>query len=71
MPIVSAATAFTCQSTGQTYILVINEALWFGDRLENSLINPNQLRFGGIIVNDNPFDPHIPISIQTDDVDIP
>jgi len=71
VPIVSAATAFTCQRTGQTYILVINEALWFGDRLENSLINPNQLRFGGTIVNDNPFDPQIPISIQTDDVDIP
>ena len=33
VPIVSAATAFTCQRTGQTYILVINEALWFGDRL--------------------------------------
>ena len=71
VPIVSAATAFTCQRTGQTYILVINEALWFGDRLENSLINPNQLRFGGAIVNDNPFDPQIPISIQTDEVDIP
>ena len=67
----TAATAYTCQDTGQTYILVINEALWFGDRLSNSLINPNQLRFGGITVNDNPFDPHMPISIKTPDVDIP
>jgi hypothetical protein len=66
-----AATAYTCQTTGQTYILVINEAHWFGDRLPNSLINPNQLRFGGVTVNDNPFDPHVPISIKTDDVDIP
>jgi hypothetical protein len=68
---VTAATAYTCQDTGQTYILVINEALWFGDRLAHSLINPNQLRFGGITVNDNPFDPHVPISIKTSDVDIP
>ncbi len=71
IPIVTAATAYTCQDTGQTYILVINEALWFGDRLAHSLINPNQLRFGGITVNDNPFDPHVPISIKTSDVDIP
>ena len=71
IPIVSAATAFTCQDTGQTFILVINEALWFGDRLAHSLINLNQVRFRGITVNDNPFDPRNPISIKTDNVDIP
>jgi hypothetical protein len=39
--------------------------------LANSLINPNQVRFSGITVNDNPFDPRNPISIKTDDVEIP
>ena len=71
IPIVTAATAFTCQHTGKTFILVINEALWFGDRLARSLINPNQMRFGGITVQDNPFDSQAPISIKTADVDIP
>ena len=29
---------------GQTYILVLHEALWIGDKLYNTLFNPNQLR---------------------------
>ncbi len=71
MPIVSAATAFTCQASGLTYILIINEGLWFGDRLSNSLINPNQLRFSGITVHDNPFNPVEPIGIDTPELRIP
>jgi len=38
--ICSGATAFD-DGDGGTYILVINEALWFGDRMQHSLINPN------------------------------
>jgi hypothetical protein len=71
IPIVSAATAYTDQETGQTYILVINEGLWFGDKLTNSLLNPNQLRFAGTTVFDNPFDRINPISIHHDDLIIP
>ena len=71
VPIVSAATAYTDQNTGQTYILIINEGLWFGDKLANSLINPNQLRFAGTTVFDNPFDRDNPISIHSDDLVIP
>ena len=70
IPIVSAATAFTCQESGLTYILIINEGLWFGDKLTNSLINPNQLRFVGVLVQDNPFDAN-PIAIETQDINIP
>jgi hypothetical protein len=55
VPIVSGATAWTSQSTGDTYILVFNEALWMGDTMDHSLLNPNQMRHYGIQVNDNPY----------------
>ena len=55
VPIVTGATAVTSSSTGMTYILVFNEAIWMGDLLDHSLINPNQLRSYGIEVQDNPF----------------
>ena len=56
VPIVTGATAWTSKVNGQTYILVFNEALWMGDVLEHSLINPNQLRHFGVTVQDNPYD---------------
>jgi hypothetical protein len=42
--IVTGATAWTSQVTGETCILVFNEALWMGEVLEHSLLNPNQMR---------------------------
>jgi hypothetical protein len=71
MPIVCGATAFTCQTTGETFILVINEGLFFGDKLEHSLLNPNQLRYSGVVVADNPFNQAEPLSFSTTDLDIP
>ncbi len=68
VPIVNGATKYTDQVTGQVYILVINEGLWFGDKLTNSLINPNQLRYAGIIVQDNPFHSTDPLAITHEDV---
>ena len=43
VPIITGATAYTCQHTGQTYILIINEGLWLGTKMDHSLLNPNQL----------------------------
>jgi hypothetical protein len=57
VPVASAATAWDDPDTGQTTILVFHQGLWFGDKLENSLINPNQCRMHGIELCDNPFDP--------------
>ena len=37
---------------GQSYLLVIHEALYFGDRMLHSLICPNQLQSFGIKVHD-------------------
>ena len=53
IPIGTAATAWTDRS-GQTYILRLNQALLFGDRLDHSLLCPNQLRFFGQKVDDVP-----------------
>ena len=39
---------------GSTRLLIFNQVLYFGDRLEHSLICPNQLRSNGVIVNDIP-----------------
>ena len=56
IPIVSGATAVQDRVTGETLILVFNEALWYGDRMNHSLINPNQMRHFGVTVQDNPYD---------------
>ena len=48
VPIVSGATAYDCPYSGITYILVLNKALYYGMRLDHSLINPNQVRQFGI-----------------------
>ena len=72
IPVVTGATAWTSAETGETYILVFHEALWFGDRLDHSLINPNQLRHFGIDVVDNPYaDTPMGIKLGDDDDDIP
>ena len=44
---------------GQLYILIIHEALYFGDHLKQTLLNPNQLQLHGLLVKDAPrqFDP--------------
>ena len=55
VPIVTAATAWTCQDSGETYILVFHEGLWMGESMPNTLINPNQLRAYGCTVQDNPY----------------
>ena len=52
VPIVSGATAWDDPVTGQTFILVINEGLYYGNKMNHSLINPNQIRDYGIPVWD-------------------
>ena len=66
IPIVTAATAWQSSTTGQTYILIFNEALWMGESMDSTLINPNQLRHYGTFVQDNPMS-DLPLSIITED----
>jgi len=55
IPICTAATAVDLDS-GETIILELGQGLWRGDRMDHSLINPNQCRFFGIRVYDDPTD---------------
>ena len=54
VPIVQAAAAYTDPDTGRTSILIINEALYMGSNLGTSYLNPNQIRYHGVIVDDIP-----------------
>ena len=71
VPIVSGATAYTCPTSGHTFILIVNEALYYGTRLDHSLFNQNQIRKYKIPLWDNPFDAQRPLGIETDQLFIP
>jgi len=62
IPIYTAATEVELD-TGET-ILQIGQGLWFGDRLNHSLINPNKCRSYGFSVCDDPTDPNRDIRIE-------
>ena len=68
VPIARAGTAWTSPVSGVTYILVFNEGLWMGDKMDHTLINPNQMRHFGIKVQDNPYD-DAPLYLMTEDGD--
>jgi hypothetical protein len=74
IPVATVGSLWVNPADGQHYILVLNEALlYFGDLLDHSLINPNQIRnYLGDVVQDNPFDSRpIRIRIESHDVEIP
>jgi hypothetical protein len=50
----TAATAFIDLKSGETFILILNQALLMTDRLKSSLLCPNQLRAYGHTVHDTP-----------------
>ena len=53
VPVVEAITAYNHQ-TGKTFILVLAQVLYLGDRQEPSLLCPNQMRSYRIVVDDVP-----------------
>lgn len=66
IPIVTATTSWQSKSTGQVYIIVLEEVLWMGDLMKTTLINPNQSRHFGIVVQDDPTS-NIPMHLRTKD----
>jgi hypothetical protein len=54
IPIVKATLAYDHPQTGEVILWVINQALYFGDQLDEVLLNPNQIRAYGNIVDDVP-----------------
>ena len=57
VPVITGATLWTSPHDGDEFILIFNEALWMGDTLQHTLVNPNQHRVYGTTVQDNPFAP--------------
>ena len=54
VPIATVATVWEDPRNGELWLLVIHEALFFGSKLTDSLLCPNQLRAAGITVQDTP-----------------
>ncbi len=49
VPIVTGDTAYDDVAIGETYILLFHEALYYGTKIDHSLINPNQCRHLSLI----------------------
>ena len=71
VPIVNASTAYTNTNTGETLILRFNQVLWYGKKLEMSLIYLNQIRHCGFTLSDDPTDKSRKFGIEGDGFDIP
>ena len=71
--VVQGATAYDIDETGETIILIYNQSLYFGDRLDHTLTNPYQLQAFWHSVCDDPYDPNqdLRIHIQGTDIFIP
>ena len=67
-PITTILMIWESPKTGELWMLVIHEVLYFGDRLKESLLCPNQLRAAGILVQEAPtqFD-----SVLTHSITVP
>jgi hypothetical protein len=63
----AAATAWDDPITGHTSILEFHQGLWFGSKLPNSLIYPNQCRMFGISLCNDPFDLHRKLKMYDND----
>ena len=61
IPIGTSCGAYDCDKTGETYLLIWHESLYFGDRLPMTLVNPNQVRDSGTLWTTAPgSSSHIP-----------
>ena len=66
MPIVTCETAIELENK-LTVILVFGQGLWFGYRMDNILINPNQCIHYGILVRDDPTNNYRDLRLAIDD----
>ena len=70
IPVGKCCSVWTSPDTGEEFLLVIDQALWFGSSLEHSLVNPNQIRDFGIPVWDDPYTTG-KFGIELDSFDLP
>ena len=55
VPMVQAATSYDNPDTGETAIIIFNEAVWIAETMYHTLVNLNQLCAYGMIVQKNSF----------------
>jgi hypothetical protein len=55
VPIINGAVAYDHPETGEVFIIAMNQHLYLGDKIENSLICLNQCRYNNVIVDDVPL----------------
>ena len=63
IPICTGATLYTMES-GEVIILIFGQGLWFGNRMEKTLINPNKFQAFVIPICDEPTYQHRPLGID-------
>ena len=71
IPIATCATAWNHPPNDKTYIPTVHEGLYFGKELDHSLINPNQARYNGVELYNNPFVEDKPFGILINGITIP
>ena len=69
IPVVTGAMVWTNAMDGTAYLMIFHESLWMGDKLDHTLVNPDQLQAYGVSIQDNPFNAK-PLSITTDDASV-
>ena len=68
VPIFHADTEYENTETGETTTLILNEAIWMGEIMYHTLVNPNQLRAYEMTVQDKHFS-EAPIFVAMEDHD--
>ena len=71
IPVARCGTVWTSLHTGNEYLLVSGQFLYFGMMLPQSLLNPNQIQAYDIEVNDNSFDKTDPIGVDCNNIYVP
>ena len=66
VPIVIGTAAVDLKN-GSTVVLIFVQGLWFGDRINKSIINPNQFRHYSIPVFNDPTDNYRDLGLPIDD----
>ena len=71
VPIFKGVTALILDS-GEVVIMEFGQGLWFGNRMEKSLIKPNQCQKFGIQICNDPTNPHSKLVIEaSEDMFVP
>ena len=55
IPIINGAAAYDHLDTGEVFIIALNQHLYLGDKIENTLVCPNQCHYNNVTIDDVPM----------------